>query len=174
MRFFDHLPRRDYEEALRSLGRLLDEDRLEDILVVEVADGFMTTGLRTTDGASDGDADDARRSFEHGEELFADPDIDAASKQGQTLRGTGRTAGRHEQALRSIGRKVNADQGAMVLVLDQGDGYLVRMITKGLRDLPYRYAMFRAAELDQIQSEAVGARTGTEAPAFPNIAARSP
>ena len=28
--------------------------------------------------------------------------------------------------------------------------------------------------LDQIQSEAVGARTGTEAPAFPNIAARSP
>ena len=56
MRFFDHLPRRDYEEALRSLGRLFDDGRLEDILVMELADGFMATGLRP----SEGDGTDAR------------------------------------------------------------------------------------------------------------------
>jgi hypothetical protein len=170
MRFFDQLPHRDYEEALRSLGRLLDDQNLEDILVMELADGFMTTGLRATDVSVDSDETDVgtRRSYEHAEAMFLDPDVDAASKQGQTLRGTGREAGRYEQALRLIGRKVNAEEGALVLVVDQGDVYLLRMISKGSRDLPYRYATFRTAEFDRIRDEAFAARTGTVTPAFPS------
>jgi hypothetical protein len=105
--------------------------------------------------------------YEHGEKMFADPDVDDASKRGQTLRGTGREAGRYEQALRLIGRRVNADQGALVLIVDQGEAFMVRMLTQGTRDLPYRYVMFRTAELEQIEAEAVAARTGTEVPAFP-------
>ena len=100
--------------------------------------------------------------------MYVDPDVDAASKQGQTFRGTGREAGRYEQALRLIGRKVNADQGALVLVVDQGDAFMLRMITKGARDLPYRYATFRTAELERIRTEAHAARTGAETPAFPD------
>jgi hypothetical protein len=169
MRFFDHLPRRDYEEALRSLGRLLDDDRLEDILVMELAEGFMVTGLRPTEQLAQDTATgaDRPRSYEHGEAMFFDPDVDAASKQGQTFRGTGREAGRYEQALRLIGRQVNTDQGALVLVMDQGDSFMLRMVTKSARDLPYRYAAFRTGELDRIRDQAHAARTGTEAPAFP-------
>jgi hypothetical protein len=169
MRFFDQLPRRDYEEALRSLGRLLDDQHVEDILVMELADGFMATGLRPTEGASSGELTDVgiRRSYVHGEVMYADPEIDVASKQGQELRGTGREAGRYEQALRLIGRKVNADEGGLVLVVDQGDAFMLRMIAMGARDLPYRYATFRTGELDQIRDEALAARTGTETPAFP-------
>jgi hypothetical protein len=169
MRFFEQLPHRDYEEALRSLGRLLDDHRLEDILVVELADGFMATGLRPTDGAGRDPIEvGTPRSYEHAEAMFVDPDVDAASKHGQTLRGTGREAGRYEEALRLIGRRVNADEGALVLVVDQGDAYLVRMISRVSRDLPYRYASFRTAEFDRIRDEALAARSGTVTPAFPS------
>jgi hypothetical protein len=136
---------------------------------MELAEGFMVTGLRPTQHPADDTSTDADvpRSYEHGEAMFFDPDVDAASRQGQTFRGTGREAGRYEQSLRLIGRQVNTDQGALVLVMDQGDSFMLRMVSKGMRDLPYRYAAFRTAELDRIRDQAHAARTGTEAPAFP-------
>ena len=159
MRFFDQLPHRDYEEALRSLGRLLDDHRLEDILVMELADGFMTTGLRPSPFVDSGGQLGARQSYEHAEALFVDPAVDAASKHGQTLRGSGREAGRYEQALRLIGRRVNADEGALVLVVDQGDGYLLRVGLQyhwhndGYRDFDDYLAAFRSKRRNQIRRE---------------------
>ena len=129
----------------------------------------MATGLRATERwADDGEAPRTVRSYEHGEVFYADPDVDAASKHGKTLRGTGREAGRYEQALRLLGRKVNTENGALILVVDQGDGLMMRMITKEARDLPYRYVTFGTTELGRILDEAFAARTSADASAFPH------
>ena len=51
MPVYFEVPHRDYEESLRSLGGLFDEQRLEDILLVERESGFLMTGLRRAEPA---------------------------------------------------------------------------------------------------------------------------
>lgn len=164
------IPRRDYEEALRSLGALLDERRLEDVLLVEVESGFLVTGLRRRTLHAD-DPGTSRR-YERAELTFRDRDVIAASVRGRARRGSGHHAGRYEEALRLIGRWVNRSGGSFVLLLDEGHGFLVRTFSSAAADLPHRIRTFRSSDLDQMRDEALEGRVsggaslavGVEAP----------
>jgi hypothetical protein len=158
VRTYEHVARRDYEEALRSLGSLLDEGRLEDVLLLETEDGFLVTALTRP-------RDDSRPSggYDHGEFTFRDRDVIAAATQGLARRGSGYRAGRYEEALRLIGRHVNRVRGSLVLLIDEGDGFVLRTYAPDVPDMPYRFTTFRSDDLDQMREEARAAR-GREQP----------
>ena len=148
------VPSRDYEEALRSLGRLFDERGLEDVLLVERAAGFLVTGLRRASGL----VDDPGRRFEYVDTDYPDEEVVAASTAGAQRRGTGHRADRNEQGLRLIGRHINERAGSRIVVLDQGDAFIVRMLVEAETDLPVRFDTITSGELERLREHAIGGR----------------
>ena len=153
----DHaIPSRDYEETLRSLGRLFDEQALEDVLIVERADGFLVTGLMRAPQLVL--TDEPRGRFEYVESVYAFGDIEAASVEGVQRRGSGHRADRNEGALRLIGRHVNERQGSHIVVIDQGDGFVLRMLIEADADMPHRFDTIKSDELERMRERAMEAR----------------
>jgi len=151
-------PRRDYEEALRSLGLIFDEGNLSDVLVVELSSGFGVTALEP-----DGDALDAssQRRYRPIETHFSDEAIAKASSAGSGHRGTRHRADRNEEAFRLIGRYINGAGGSSVLLVDQGDAFLVRMLVEGEDDMPHRFVTLSSHDLDGLRQLAQKARNRT-------------
>ena len=153
----DHaMPNRDYEEALRSLGRLFDEQALEDVLLVERTSGFLVTGLQRAQPHVL--VDEPRSRFEYVESTYPYSDIDAASVAGVERRGSGHRADRNEGALRLIGRHVNERGGSRILVVDQGDGFVLRMLLEADADMPHRFDTITSGQLDRMREQALEAR----------------
>lgn len=152
----DAAPSRDYEEALRSLGRVLDDERLEDVLLVERSSGFLVTGLRRT--GAPGLSHEPRRSYEYVESDYPDDAVVAASMEGAGRRGSGHRADRNEEGLRLIGRHVNERGGSRLLVVDQGDGFIVRMLLAGDTHLPHHFETVGSAQLERMREMAIEAR----------------
>jgi hypothetical protein len=148
------VPGRDYEEALRSLGRLFDEQRLEDVLLVERGSGFLVTALRRSPGL----VDDASHKFEYFESDYTDDAVVSASMAGAERRGTTHRADRNEEAMRLIGRHVNERNGRRILIVDQGDGFIVRMLVEADADMPHRFDTITSGELERLREHAIGAR----------------
>lgn len=151
----DHaVPSRDYEEALRSLGSVFDEQRLEDILLVELTSGFLVTGLRRTPHL----VADAGSRYEFVESTYPDDAIVSASVQGTKRRGSQHRADRNEEALRLIGRHVNERGGSRLLVVDQGDGFVLRMLLAADTDMPHHFDTITSGQLAGMRGMAVEAR----------------
>ena len=148
--------RRDYEEVLRSLGRLFDEQRLEDVLLLERGSGFLATGLRRQ-GAPDGNEAPEHR-YQYIESTYSDDEVTAASTEGAKRRGSRHRADRNEAGLRLIGRHINETGGSAVLVVDRGDEFLVRMLMAAEVDLPHRFAAITSAELERLRELAIAGR----------------
>jgi hypothetical protein len=153
----DHaVPGRDYEETLRSLGRLFDEQALEDVLIVERSDGFLVTGLQRAPMLVA--TDEPGRRFEYMESMYLYGAVAAASVEGVQRRGSSHRADRNEGALRLIGRHVNERQGAHIVVIDQGDGFLLRMLIEADADMPHRFDTIKSDELERMRERALEAR----------------
>lgn len=152
----DHaVPNRDYEEALRSLGSVFDEQRLEDVMLVERTSGFLVTGLRRSGLLL---VDEPQSRYEFVESTYADDAIVAASVQGAKRRGSSHRADRNEEALRLIGRQVNERGGSRVLVVDQGDGFVLRMLMAADKDTPHRFDTITSGQLERMRELAIEAR----------------
>ncbi len=147
---------RDYEEVLRSLGRLFDEQRLEDVLLLERGPGFLTTGLRRS--AAPGGSEAPTQRYEYVESSFTDEEVVAASTEGARRRGSRHRADRNEAGFRLIGRYINEEGGSGVLVVDQGDGFMLRMLMAAEVDLPHRFAAITSAELERLGEAALAGR----------------
>lgn len=150
-------PRRDYEEALRSLGRVFDDQRLEDVLLVERESGFLMTGLRQAETRLT-----PRRRYEYRESTYPDSEIEEASARGIARRGSGLEAGRNEQALRLIGRHANEEEGSRIVVIDQGGDFLLRMLITADTELPHRFATITVDALERMAEAALAARRDRE------------
>ena len=149
-------PSRDYEEALRSLGQLFDEQRLEDVLLVERGSGFFVTGLRRA--GAPGLGEEPRHRYDFVESEYADEEVVAASMEGAKRRGTNHRADRNEEGLRLIGRHVNERGGSRLLAVDQGEGFIVRMLVEAEQDMPHHFDSVTSSQLEQMREIAVGSR----------------
>lgn len=158
MQVVDRAPRRDYEEALRSLGSALDEEDLEDALLVEVGDGYLVSGLRRTRVELEGAAGRSQQRYLHAERTFRDADLVGLADRGRRRRGTGHVAGRYEEALRLVGRRVNEASGWSLLVVDQGHAFLLRMRLVSAPDMPHHFRTLGTTDLDEIRERARAAR----------------
>ena len=156
MPIYSEVPGRDYEESLRSLGGVFDEQRLEDILLVERESGFLMTGLRRAEPRVPTSEPQAR--YEYAEATYPDSEIEEASVRGRERRGSGHEAGRNELALRLIGRHVNDEGGSRVVVIDQGGDFQLRMLIKADVDMPHRFAAITVDQLERMAEAARAAR----------------
>lgn len=136
MRIYEGSPRQDFEEVLRSIGAVLDARAVREVLLVEVAEGFLVQALATE--AILGDA----RSEQVGREskitlTFLEDDLASFVEEGRLRRGTGATApdwqrsGYYEQAFRVIGRYLDERRPRDIFFFEQGGAFVVRVLGGG-------------------------------------------
>lgn len=150
-------PRRDYEEALRSLGLVFDDLQLQDVMLLERDTGFVVTALGPAEQLL---TDKPHKRWRYVEYTYAEDQIAAASMRGAGQRGSRHRANRNELAFRLIGRFVNSENGSHVLIIDQGDGFLLRMLVDADADMPHRYVTISSGDLERLQDEALASRGG--------------
>ena len=150
-------PRRDYEEALRSLGLVFDELQLQDVMLLERDTGFLVTALGPAEQLL---ADEPQKRWRYVEYEYDEHQVTAASMRGASHRGTRHRADRNEHAFRLIGRFVNSERGSRVLIIDQGDGFIVRTLVDAAADMPHRFVTISSGDLERLQEEALASRGG--------------
>ena len=136
---------------------MFDDEQLQDVMRLEREGGFLVTALAP---GTDPLADDPRQRYRFVDESFTDDQVVAASEQGASRRGTRHRADRNELAFRLIGRFVNAESGIRVLIVDQGDGFLLRMLVGADKDMPHRFVTISSGDLERMHQEALAARGG--------------
>lgn len=146
---------RDYEEALRSLGLIFDEGNLSDVMVVELSSGFGVTALKSEGDVLDAGGD---RRYRFIETHFSDEEVAEASAMGTRQRGTRHRANRNEEAFRLLGRYIHRAGGSHILIVDQGDAFLVRMLVEDEVDMPHRFVTISSGELAGLRELARRAR----------------
>lgn len=92
------------------------------------------------------------------EATYSDDAIVAASVQGAQRRGSGHRADRNEEALRLIGRHINERGGSRILVVDQGDSFVLRMLVSAESDMPHRFDTITSGQFERMREMAVEAR----------------
>ena len=150
-------PPRDYEEALRALGLIFDEGNFSDVMVVELSSGFGVTALRHDGDLLDAGAEGHYRLIET---HFSDEEVAEASMKGSGHRGTRHRANRNEQAFRVLGRYIVRVGGSHVMIVDQGDSFLLRMLMEGEQDMPHRFLTISSSQLEVLRVEAQRERGG--------------
>ncbi len=126
-------------------------------MLLERQDGFLVTGLGQTEALL---TDDPQARYRFVEFTYSDDDIVAASMRGAAQRGSRHRADRNELAFRLIGRFVNAESGSYLLIVNQGDSFVVRMLVDADSDMPHRFVTITSADLERMHEEALAARGG--------------
>lgn len=99
---YEGSPRRDYEEVLRSIGAAVDAEFLNSLVLMELAEGYFCTAIRSTPDPRT--AADIVGRFEQVRLNFNDDELATALQRGFEHRGDSPTGGLYEHALRLIGR----------------------------------------------------------------------
>jgi len=126
-------------------------------MLLERQSGFLVTALGQTEALL---TDDLRARYRFVELDYSDDDIVAASLHGAAQRGSRHRADRNELAFRLMGRFVNAESGSHILIVDQGDSFLLRMLVDADSDMPHRFGTITSADLERLHDEALAARGG--------------
>lgn len=136
MRIYEGSPRQDFEEALRSIGAVLDARAAREVLLIEMPDGFVVQGLVTE--ALVGDLREERLGRESKLTLtFLEDDIARFVDEGHSRRGSGADApdwqrsGYYEKAFRVIGRYLDEHRPRDIFFFEQGGAFVVRVLTGG-------------------------------------------
>ena len=130
MRIYEGSPRREFEEALRSIGAFLDDRGMRDVLILEVPDGFVVQGIAPSQG---GVWSESMGAVTKETMTFLDDDI--ARFLGEARAGRGRVGiespAAHELALRVIGHWIDEIKPRDIFVLEQAGSYIVRVLVAG-------------------------------------------
>lgn len=131
MRVYDGAPRQDYEEVLRSIGALLDQRGMREVLLAETAEGFLVQGLASHGGDGQGWTDPAAR-VEKESFTFLDDDLGRFMEEGLARRETGMAADPYshfyETALRVLGRWIDEQKPHDVFFFEQDRAFVVRLL----------------------------------------------
>jgi hypothetical protein len=127
MRIYEGSARRDFEEVFRSIGADLDARGLREILLLEVDDGFIVTGIAPLGHASWGESVGqlARATLRYDDDAVAQL-MDA----GLARRGKSRPTGSrpYESALRVVGRYIDETRPRDVFLFEQAGAYVLRLL----------------------------------------------
>lgn len=135
MRVYEGAPRQNYQEVLRSLGALLDQRGVREILLTEVAEGFVVQGLAPVAADTSAWSESGPR-VEKETFTFFDEDIarfmdealarrnsEAADESGQP-----QVTGFYEKALRVIGAYVDQQKPRDIFFLEQDHSFVLRLL----------------------------------------------
>jgi hypothetical protein len=156
MRVYEGAPRRDYEEALRSVGATLDSDVLNSVMLVELEQGFFGTGLRySADTSRDGES---LGRYEHVQVNFNEDEIGAALERGYERRGKDHESFLYERALRVIGRWIDDEHASKLLLIEQAGSFIVRVMMPTPGETLFTIAEFTPDDIDNLAQGAGIAR----------------
>lgn len=131
MRIYDGSPRQDWEEVLRSIGAFADTERLKEILLLELDEGFVLQGLAMQAGGADSDSFGAltKRTYELTEERVAELMEIAAGQRGSADddRPHPDLTNYYELSLRILGAYIDSQRARDVFFLEQDGTYVLRL-----------------------------------------------
>jgi len=131
MRIYEGSPRQDWEEVLRSIGAFADQEKLKELLFLELDGGFVLQGLGLQGGGADSDnfGSTAKRTYELTDDQVGEM-IDALEAQ----RGTGDSdvprpdlMNYYELGLRIIGAYIDSQRAHDVFFFEQDGSFVLRL-----------------------------------------------
>lgn len=150
MRIYEGSPRQDYEEVLRSIGALLDQRGLREIMVTETPDGFVIQGLVSSEADTNAWSDPLMNVNKE-TYTFKDDDVARFLEEGPGRRKTAASgAGPYERTLRVIGRYIDGQKPRDIFLLEQEGSYVVRLLMGTRTGARHALAEFTSDELAQM------------------------
>ncbi len=130
MRIYEGSPRQDYEEVLRSIGAILDQRGMREILLTETTEGYLLQGLILA-GGSAGWTDPAAR-VEKQSIYLSEEEIGRFMDQGMARRsgtsGTATHSNFYERALRVLGRYLDEQKPKDIFLFEQERAFVLRLL----------------------------------------------
>jgi hypothetical protein len=134
MRVYDGAPRQNYQEVLRSVGALLDQRGMREIMLTEVPEGFVVQGLAPVAGDSAWGESGPRVDKET--MTFVDEDIARFMDEALARRQGGSpgqpaltdSTGFYENALRVLGAYIDQQKPRDVFFLEQEHAFVMRLL----------------------------------------------
>ncbi len=131
MRIYDGSPRQDWEEVLRSIGAFIDQERLKDVLLLELDGGFLLQGLAMGAGGADADAFGSlsKRTYEVTDEQVAELMDASEGRRGsaESDRPKPDLVNYYELALRIVGKYIDGQRAHDVFLFEQDGSFVVRL-----------------------------------------------
>jgi hypothetical protein len=131
MRIYDGSPRQDWEEVLRAIGAFADNERLKEILFLELEGGFLLQGLAMPVGAADSDTLGAlvKRTYELTDEQVAELMDASSSKRGSADadRPHADLINYYELAMRILGSYIDSQKAHDVFLFEQDGSFVLRL-----------------------------------------------
>jgi hypothetical protein len=131
MRIYEGTPRQDWEDVLRAVGAYADRERIKEILLLELEGGILLQGLAFSSGSwSDSAGTLAKRTIE-----LTDDQLGTLLDEAIARRDTGVAPhpetgmpSFYEQALRVLGRWLDARRPRDIFFFEQGGSFVLRAL----------------------------------------------
>lgn len=131
MRIYDGSPRQDWEEVLRSIGAFADDEKLNEILFLELEGGFLLQGLGLQSGGADSDSFGAttKRMYELTDDQVGEMMDATAAKRGSTDadRPHADLTNYYELAMRILGAYIDSQKAHDVFLFEQEGSFVLRL-----------------------------------------------
>ncbi len=131
MRIYEGSPRQNWEEVLRSIGAFADQEKLKDLLFLELEAGFLLQGLGLQSGGADSDSfgSTTKRTYELADEQIAEMMDAMEARRGTAVADRPHTdlMNYYEQALRIIGAYIDNQRAHDVFWFEQDGSFVVRL-----------------------------------------------
>lgn len=152
MRIYDGSPRQDWEEVLRSIGAFADNERLKEILFLELDGGFLLQGLAMPASSADSDTYGAlvKRTYELTDDQVGELMDASSAKRGSADvdRPHADLVNYYELAMRIVGAYIDGQKAHDVFLFEQGGSFVVRIYTlAGARAGGHQLAEFTRDEI---------------------------
>ena len=171
MRIYDGSPRQNWEEVLRSIGAFADQEKLKDLLFLELDAGFLLQGLGLQGGGADSDSfgSTAKRTYELADDQVAEMMDAMEARRGTAVANKPHTdlMNYYEQALRIIGAYIDNQRAHDVFWFEQDGSFVLRLFgVAGSHGAGHQLSEFTKDEILAMIESAPEYR-GKKAPAKP-------
>lgn len=169
MRIYEGSPRQDWEGVLRSIGAFADQEKLKQLLFLELDGGFVLQGLGLMGGGADADSFGtmAKRTYE-----LSDDQVGEMMDALEARRGSAADDMPHpdlmnyyELALRIIGAYIDGQRAHDVFFFEQDGSFVLRLFgVTGSHGAGHQLAEFTKDEI-LAMIQAAPQQRGKQAPA---------
>jgi len=165
MRVYEGAPRQNYQEVLRSIGALLDQRGMREILLTETDDGYIVQGLAPV--AGDAVWGESSGHLEKETMSFLEEDIarfmeEALARRRQTSDPTAAgppTVGFYEDALRVLGAYVDQQKPRDIFFLEQDHAFVLRLLMPTRTGAHHVLAEFTSEDIEALVKSGPQLRT---------------
>jgi len=131
MRIYDGSPRQDWEEVLRSIGAFADDEKLKEVLFLELEGGFLLQGLGLQGGGADSDSFGAttKRTYELTDDQVGEMMDATAARRGSVDadRPHADLTNYYELAMRILGAYIDSQKPHDVFLFEQEGSFVLRL-----------------------------------------------